>query len=760
MRKDALVRGITVGHARMLRGALNVIVAQEGTDALRSFVGRVFDPGQAKEPFAWKGNFTSKISVNVAKNWSSWYEDKTGPNSEPEEIAHSTPHHDMDLGWAPRMDLANLYWNAQMQFSTGPYYTGPMERWTSASKQRPVAGWPLTAMPDDVQDQDVLQDNLRDPIEGIGNKNDRFGFEMDDDAPVWRVYARAAQKRDSERLTQWNSSLDTLLIFAGLFSAVSTTFIIESYKQMQPDYTELMFRALVANTSGKEFVQQPFHVTESSRAVNCLWISSLIISLSTALIAILAKQWIAAYPVPIRDNLREWAQLRQFRMDIISPYLSTSLKARIRAEIPIAARAYLHEEQARYLRVAFHFGHDKMAVPLVNCVERWMYHDSGIRRRYADTIVRANCPILESTAHLVVRWFTENWTHRFQYFGIDHSYYPRILVLINAWRSHFEEDPSAIVTLLDSILNNPERRIVPHHHPTLCAGDPRYCRLIDQIAAILEQHQFTTGRGDDVERTLKMQTFETFMFFWKLHGYSEDAAHPSVHIWLSNEDALSGISIHGEHVLPLLYSIRPRSLPTRAHFALLFRLLDPTNTWHSAVSDDPLQPHALDQCLYLVDHFVFGGSENRRLALSLIDSGRLEPLSRAPSWNAKCLFLNMTETLATMATTAVNGNLTLMIPSEAPNDHALLVDKLVSSFIHADAECGPAGEIIISSTWRAQAQTPLLHGTCADFVLLSAVYRSTVRTDHAGNKFPHESLNDTTCQTVMAHHADQVVVPT
>lgn len=102
---------------------------------------------------------------------------------------------------------------------------------------------------------------------------------------------------------------------AGLFSAVSSAFIVESYKQMLPDFTELTYRALAANISGKPFVDEPFVVDETSRTVNCLWIASLVTSLSTALIAILAKQWLASYPVHARDNLREWAQLRQFRFD-------------------------------------------------------------------------------------------------------------------------------------------------------------------------------------------------------------------------------------------------------------------------------------------------------------------------------------------------------------------------------------------------------------------------------------------------------------
>ncbi|KZV94616.1 hypothetical protein EXIGLDRAFT_611447, partial [Exidia glandulosa HHB12029] len=143
---------------------------------------------------------------------------------------------------------------------------------------------------------------------------------MDDKARVWRVYSKAARKHDREMLDQWNGTLDTLLIFAGLFSAVSTTFILDSYKQMQIDYSKETFLLQLANMSGTPYVPPSDRVEESARAINCLWISSLIASLSTALIAILAKQWLAFYPVSDRENLREWAQLRQYRFDALKQW--------------------------------------------------------------------------------------------------------------------------------------------------------------------------------------------------------------------------------------------------------------------------------------------------------------------------------------------------------------------------------------------------------------------------------------------------------
>ncbi|KZV95346.1 hypothetical protein EXIGLDRAFT_766259 [Exidia glandulosa HHB12029] len=73
---------------------------------------------------------------------------------------------------------------------------------------------------------------------------DPFGGEMDENAPVWKVYQDTATIQDGALLDAWNKTLDILLIFAGLFSAVITAFIIESYRLLQPDFQEYTARAL------------------------------------------------------------------------------------------------------------------------------------------------------------------------------------------------------------------------------------------------------------------------------------------------------------------------------------------------------------------------------------------------------------------------------------------------------------------------------------------------------------------------------------
>ncbi|CAE6454405.1 unnamed protein product [Rhizoctonia solani] len=67
-----------------------------------------------------------------------------------------------------------------------------------------------------------------DPLELL--EPDEPGAELAKEARVWKVYVKEADKWDTELIEGWNRSLDVILVFAALFSAVLTAFIIESPK--------------------------------------------------------------------------------------------------------------------------------------------------------------------------------------------------------------------------------------------------------------------------------------------------------------------------------------------------------------------------------------------------------------------------------------------------------------------------------------------------------------------------------------------------
>ncbi|KAF5367933.1 hypothetical protein D9758_004340 [Tetrapyrgos nigripes] len=123
----------------------------------------------------------------------------------------------------------------------------------------------------------------------------------------WEELIKEVKKYDKEEVEGWREDIDTLLVFAGLFSAAVTAFTVESYQWLQQDPTETNTQLLyqislqLANLSQSSSIlpnnpsQEPFTPTSSSIRINILWFLSLILALSSALLSILCKQWLREY---------------------------------------------------------------------------------------------------------------------------------------------------------------------------------------------------------------------------------------------------------------------------------------------------------------------------------------------------------------------------------------------------------------------------------------------------------------------------------
>ncbi|KAG8956444.1 hypothetical protein FRC03_010840 [Tulasnella sp. 419] len=119
----------------------------------------------------------------------------------------------------------------------------------------------------------------------------------------WDHYIKEADLYDTEMVKGMTGDLDTLLIFAGLFSAVNTVFIVEAYKDLKPDpmeATNALILQLLQNTvngtsSGPE-INGPSFVAPTGSVRACqLFFSSLSCSLLAAFGAMLGKQWLNEY---------------------------------------------------------------------------------------------------------------------------------------------------------------------------------------------------------------------------------------------------------------------------------------------------------------------------------------------------------------------------------------------------------------------------------------------------------------------------------
>ncbi|PSS00870.1 hypothetical protein PHLCEN_2v4097 [Hermanssonia centrifuga] len=130
----------------------------------------------------------------------------------------------------------------------------------------------------------------------------------------WSAIEDYAYKHDANSMKVFSEAIDTLLVFAGLFSAVLTAFVVPAYGMLQPDNSMLLLSGMSSQLSSLTkavslFVSSEvppdlppsaapslaFSVSSFARWINVLWFLSLIFSLASALFGILSKQWIREY---------------------------------------------------------------------------------------------------------------------------------------------------------------------------------------------------------------------------------------------------------------------------------------------------------------------------------------------------------------------------------------------------------------------------------------------------------------------------------
>ncbi|KAH9478609.1 hypothetical protein JR316_0009066 [Psilocybe cubensis] len=123
----------------------------------------------------------------------------------------------------------------------------------------------------------------------------------------WDECFKLVLKFDEEMCRGWREEIDTLLVFAGLFSAAVTAFTIESYTWLQPNPLDAQVQLLQSISSQlqslgsnssigvQEFSQNQFTPGASSIRVNIFWFTSLTLALISVLLGILCKQWLREY---------------------------------------------------------------------------------------------------------------------------------------------------------------------------------------------------------------------------------------------------------------------------------------------------------------------------------------------------------------------------------------------------------------------------------------------------------------------------------
>ncbi|KAL4249952.1 hypothetical protein ABKN59_002065 [Abortiporus biennis] len=143
----------------------------------------------------------------------------------------------------------------------------------------------------------------------------------DDATNAWSNISKIVRNYDDHKIKGCKEEIDTLLVFAGLYSAILTGFIVESYKFLQEDSGQVSAQLLkqIAQTlstgspplSSSTF--PPFQPTGDSILINSLWFFSLVLSLITASLGILVKQWLREYTSHDSLSPRAYIRVRTFR---------------------------------------------------------------------------------------------------------------------------------------------------------------------------------------------------------------------------------------------------------------------------------------------------------------------------------------------------------------------------------------------------------------------------------------------------------------
>ncbi|KIY62041.1 hypothetical protein CYLTODRAFT_494909 [Cylindrobasidium torrendii FP15055 ss-10] len=192
-----------------------------------------------------------------------------------------------------------------------------LKRWLMSGKQTEKQFTQPLAMPGAYNNADYEEKYPPDPRHE----------ELSENARVWWMYNDEAAIFDAEMVGEASDSLDILLVFAGLFSAVLTTFVAQTSQSLSPDNSAIAVSLLVELVSVQramatgESVRNIAHadiapsIARSDVWVNGLWFTSLTLSLSSALFAVLSKQWLRQYTSFISGSARDRALIRQFRYD-------------------------------------------------------------------------------------------------------------------------------------------------------------------------------------------------------------------------------------------------------------------------------------------------------------------------------------------------------------------------------------------------------------------------------------------------------------
>ncbi|KAJ3548079.1 hypothetical protein NMY22_g1402 [Coprinellus aureogranulatus] len=135
------------------------------------------------------------------------------------------------------------------------------------------------------------------------------------DAKIWQLYLEEAEDEAADKAKVWETGLDTLLIFGGLFAGVVSTFVVDAKSGLQPDEQPRLLSDILnflRNPSSPG--SQTTGIPSSIYWVNGLWILSLFTTIFSAIMGVLAKAWLAKY-TPAKNRGQSHDAYRRYKLD-------------------------------------------------------------------------------------------------------------------------------------------------------------------------------------------------------------------------------------------------------------------------------------------------------------------------------------------------------------------------------------------------------------------------------------------------------------
>ncbi|KAG8930055.1 hypothetical protein FRC01_003351 [Tulasnella sp. 417] len=199
---------------------------------------------------------------------------------------------------------------------------------------------------DETPHQDEHMSLLHQILENLKTLPGAHKVAADDRAKFWKMYEKEASSYDDEFLEKHHKSLDIVLIFAGLFSAINTGFLNSLQSELSPDpntMTHTLLRILIStinnSTVGDTDLSLPAWTgpgASTIRTQSCLY-ASLSLCLLSALGAMLGKQWLEQYArVDVGGTADDRRRSRQRKRDALRVWHFTTVLEALSALLQIA----------------------------------------------------------------------------------------------------------------------------------------------------------------------------------------------------------------------------------------------------------------------------------------------------------------------------------------------------------------------------------------------------------------------------------------